>query len=172
MRVVAYAWQQQRRGVDHLHLVLPYASEAEKLAAKRYAAHLRRLSARWGFGYLDFRDRKGKAGRAMVMAGLQAAKYVTAYLGDSRQLDALLERPKWTRPPRIFYVGRHLQQSTHCTMRRLRRVRYLHQLRYGDGRSVFRRAGSLPEWFRDGDEYVRVNELYRGPPADAPSMLS
>jgi hypothetical protein len=88
-----------------------------------------------------------------------AAGYLSRYAGDSRQLSeaaALKERPR-----RLLYVARSLTAVSFCTMRRLRRVRYLWVLRTMPTSAVFSvaRLGHRPRWLSDGVEARRVLAL-------------
>jgi hypothetical protein len=159
-RILGYVWQEQRRGVFHLHLVLGYAWR-DREAADAYVALIRRRVGRHSFGFIDARNRDGKTGRSTVMASLAAATYLVNYATESSQLRALIENP--ARPTRPVYVSRELSRQTMCTMRRLRRVRYLHQIREHGIDQMFRNAGRHPAWFRDAREMLAVAAL-----ADAP----
>lgn len=157
VRSLARVWQMQKRGVLHLHLVLGVDSPADAAAARRYVLELRRRSTEFGFGFIDARDRDGKTGRSTVMAPERAAGYLSSYLGESSQLReaiALRERPR-----RLVWVASSLTGSTYCTMRRLRRARFLYVIR--SGRSVLALAGRLPEWFSDPHEHAAVSGLLR-----------
>ncbi len=161
--LVGYAWQTQQRGIDHLHLALDVSTEYRMLAAKRYVAHLRRLRKRFGFGYIDAKDRDGRKGRGTVMEAYAAAKYLSGYLNDSVQLDRLLARPRGQRPVRVFYVATRLSRRTGCTMRRLRSVRYLHMIRTRPTWWLMTMAGRHPAWMSDRHEHELVANLYQAP---------
>lgn len=157
LKSLARVWQMQSRGVLHLHLVLGVGTVAEQAAARQYVAELRARAAEFGFGFIDARDRDGKAGKSTVMQPERAAGYLSRYLSDGSQLReaiALRERPR-----RLVWVSSSLTRSTACTMRRLRRVRLLHVVRRGD--SVLALAGRMPQWFRDPLEYAAVSGLLR-----------
>lgn len=152
---LARVWQLQSRGVLHLHLVVGVDS-VEELAAARYYVHELRARAReYGFGFIDARDRDGKTGRSTLMEPERAAGYLSRYLGESAQLVQALQLAH--RPHRLIWIAPALTSSTSCTMRRLRRARYLYVIR--TGRSVIARAGRLPAWFGDQVELARVSGL-------------
>lgn len=157
---LARVWQLQSRGVLHLHLVLAFETPEEQAASWFYVRKLRQRRAEFGFGYIDARDRDGKAGKSTVMEPHRAGGYLSRYLGESSQLvEALALRD---RPRRLVQVSRRLLAITGCTMRRLRRVRFLWWLRRGESR-VFALAGSLPRWFGDPIELGLVQSLARAP---------
>jgi hypothetical protein len=165
---LARVWQMQSRGVLHLHLVLGVESLAERTAARHYVAELRARSREFGFGYIDAVDRDGKSGKSRVMEPHRAAGYLSRYLGESSQLAeaiALEDRPR-----RLVWVSPSLTRSTKCTMRRLRRARFLYWIRRGDSSvlALARRSrkygGSLfPAWMRDSAEHRAVAQLLRSP---------
>lgn len=152
--VAARVWQVQKRGALHVHPVVAYG-DRDKVGAWLYAQELKRLAPSFGFGFVDARN----AGHgSTVMEGRKAGWYLSKYLGESAQLVGALgkvARPVW--------VARWLTDLTGCTMRRLRRVRFLWWIRRGES-SVVALAGSLPRWLGDRYEYGLVNELVRAGP--------
>lgn len=158
--IIGGAWQMHRRGVLHLHLILGFALGPDRAAAWSYVNALRARTAAHGFGFVDARDRDGKAGRSGVFEHPErAAGYLTRYLTQSSQFLGALGLP--ARPRRLLWVTRRMTQQTGCTMGRLRRARYLYVIR--SGRSVIARAGGLPEWFRDARELAAVSALLAAP---------
>lgn len=161
--LLSYVWQLQRRGVLHAHLVLAFGHGDEEAAARLYVAALRELAPAHGFGFIDFRDRDGKAGRSSVMPREVAAGYLSRYAADSGQLveAARLE----VRPTRLVYVSRSLTSVSLVTMRRLRRVRYLWVLSKLPAAAVFSlaRIGHRPRWLSDPVEFAAVASLARAP---------
>lgn len=156
VRFLARVWQLQARGVLHLHLVVGVETEAEHAAARFYVAKLRERTREFGFGFVDARDRDGKAGRSTVMEPYLAANYLSRYLSASSQLVRALELAE--RPTRLIWISPTLSTRSTITMRRLRRVRFLYALRnFGPG--VLRYAGELPGWFRDPLELARISAL-------------
>lgn len=152
--VLAGVWQMQDRGVLHAHLVLAFKPE-HQAASRLYVAEMRKLTRQYGFGYLDARDRSGKAGKSTVLEPHRAAGYLSKYLGESSQLAravALKDRPR-----RLVWVSRTLTAATHVTMRRLRRTRHLWAHRAG--------LCPAPIWAADFTELIRVSMLLRARPA-------
>ena len=115
MLVCAKVWERQKRGVDHLHIVAPYRTVAERRRVDAYVAALKELAPRYWFGFVDLqRGRRGRGG------GAAAAAYLGKYVSK-----AMLEQfaPAARRP---CYVSPRLTQLSGCTMRRLRLRRYLY----------------------------------------------
>lgn len=156
--LLSYVWQLQRRGLLHLHLVLAFGHGEDEQAARAYVAALKELARNYGFGFVDFRDRDGKAGRSSVMPREIAAGYLSRYSAKGGQLAEAAALEPGARPRRLLYVARSLTARSLVTMRRLRRVRYLWWIRRGQS-SVLARAGSLPRWFGDSDELAAVIAL-------------
>lgn len=155
VELLAVVWQVQARGALHVHLVLGYAEGDVREGARYYArGALKVLASRYGFGYVDARDR---GPRGTVMEGSRAARYLSKYLSESAQFVRALRLVR-----RPVYVARALTAVTLCTMRRLRRVRFLYVIRSGASVAV-RRAGRYPAWFRDPLEYGAVCALARPP---------
>jgi hypothetical protein len=154
--LIAYVWQLQTRGVLHVHFVLGMDTAEERAASVLYVATLKELAASYEFGYVDGRDRDGKAGRSGVMEAALASAYLSRYMTDSSQFTAALARPD--RPRRPVYVTRRATSVTACTMRNLRRVRYLWRIRNGTA-TIFAHAGRLPSWFRNPLELAPVHAL-------------
>lgn len=158
--LLAIEWQMQARGVLHVHVVGSWETELDRIGVKLYVAELRRLTASHGFGYVDFRDRAGKTGKPSVMAAHRAGSYLSRYLGESSQLLEAVQAKH--RPRRLVYITPKLTTRTGCTMRNLRRVRYLHVIRSGRS-SVIALAGTLPAWFKDRSQLAVIEALYRPP---------
>src|SRR5215212_2107413 len=55
--VAARAWEEQARGVQHVHIVVPLSTPREKARAKSYLAALKELAPRHWFGFADLRQR-------------------------------------------------------------------------------------------------------------------
>lgn len=149
-RVLGMVWQMQRRGALHVHVVLGYGTAADASSAWNYRCELQRLSSSYGFGYVDGRNR---GDGSTVMEGGKAARYLSKYLTESSQLARALG---WVSRP--VYVARSLTMLTGCTMRRLRRVRFLWWIRRGASTAV-QRAGTLPRWMLDSREHALVSAL-------------
>lgn len=169
---LARAWQLQKRGVLHLHLALGVATPAEHAAARQYVGELRARAREFGFGFIDAVDRDGKSGRSRVLEPHRAAGYLSRYMGESSQLVEAIRLEH--RPRRLVWVSPALTCSTMCTMRRLRRVRFLYWIRSGQSsvlalkrRSRLYGASLFPAWMRDPVEHRAVSSLlgaaYAGP---------
>lgn len=158
LNVLGYVWQLQPRGALHLHLVLGFATDYERRSAWAYVKALRERTHEHGFGYVDAVDRDGKSGRSRVMEPHRAAGYLSRYLATGEQFQAALRMKH--RPSRLVYVSPRLTAITGCTMRRLRRARFLYMIR--SGRSIFAHAGRLPAWLHDTAEHAAVASLLRG----------
>jgi hypothetical protein len=171
-RLVASVKSPQRRGVWHLHLALPAATGVEAAWSRqvvrfldrawraeqaRYSPRERRallaLEARlgavppkgvYGFGFVD-RNPLRRGGGASWEDSRQAAYYLAdnaaSYLADNASESAWL--PGWVQRS---YVSRRLTTVTRCTMRNLRRVRFLHV--------CLSRGLPLPEWTEEEVEAV------------------
>jgi hypothetical protein len=115
----------QKRGVIHWHIVLAFTTPRERRAARRYAAHLTRIAARSGLGYVD---RKALNARAKDKAGfptIAAMTYLTKYLvKDVRGGLGEMIRAG-VAPERAVYISPRLTATTRCTTRNLRRRRAL-----------------------------------------------
>jgi hypothetical protein len=161
--LLSYVWQLQRRGVLHAHLVLDFGHDDDKAATYAYVQALRDLATEYGFGFIDFRDRDGRAGRSSVMPRRVAAGYLSRYAAKGGQLAEAAALPARARPRRLLYVSRRLTAVSLCTMRRLRSVRFLYWIRSGNSSVLFARAGRLPDWFGDPTEYGAVCALAQAP---------
>lgn len=160
--------QRQRRGLDHLHLVLRCRVE-DRRAIRRYVELLREHGPSFGFGFVDdpFHRRRGKDGRvrdAVFQEARVAGYYLSGYLTDSLQLAAMVEAGDHSF--RALWVNPELSRKSGVTMRRLRRARHGFWVVLGI------RQGSrprLPVWWGDIRERVAVIHLLRledrGPPA-------
>jgi len=112
--VLEKSWEVQERGVDHLHIVVPYHSPSDRRRVDEYVRALKELGPRYWFGFVDLRvfprDRGG---------GLAAGSYVAKYVGKATWEATA---PHVRRP---FYVAPHLTRRTGVTMRACRYQRYL-----------------------------------------------
>jgi hypothetical protein len=152
-RVMTRIFQRQKRGVDHVHVVMDDETVVESIIVSRYVEHLRELAPRFGFGYVDDRGTRMARGRA--------AAYLSGYFAgdETSQLAQAVANPA-DAPARPVWIAPTLTQFTHCTMRRLRRVRQLYMFRR-DQPNVFQAAanGRLPVWFRQQAEHAAVAAL-------------
>lgn len=155
---LARVFQMQARGLLHVHVAVGYEGTEQQLAAIAYMKALKELAPQFGFGFVDGRNR---GGGSTVMARERAANYLSPYLGGSAV--SMAEQSQFGKAVssrvvhRPVFVSHVLTQTTRCTMRNLRRVRFLYWIR--SGRSIFAQAGRLPAWFRNPVEYQAVVRL-------------
>jgi len=121
-------WEEQRRGVLHVHPVFAFSTPAEKTAARTYMRHLAELAPRYGFGNVERKLRP--------MEAKAAAAYLSSYFVTGRKGKEALQNSVRSRamPRSIVHLSARLTQATGCTMRELRFRRF-----------VWRVAGGLVE---------------------------
>ena len=147
------AWEEQKRGVLHVHATIGRGSGVQKGAAAVYESHLRRLAPRYGFGAIDTptgRARHARESAAYISSYLSRGKGHKRTLGETVRSDQL--------PTSIIHVSTRLTMTTGCTMRALRFRRLVH-----------RRWGlSLPfpeqRQVQELVDFFPGSELVRGPP--------
>jgi hypothetical protein len=128
-RILARVWEKQKRGLAHVHGVLPAGSPAELAWAREYVDALRDLAPPKGFGFVDGWHKVGRK----LWPGVQAAAYLSSYFvgGRGRKI-AITENVLAGDLPRlVVFVGRDLTRATGCTMRSLRHARCLWSARAG-----------------------------------------
>lgn len=159
VELLARVAQRQKRGLDHLHLVLGLQDYAAVASTQRYVALLKESGAEYGFGFIDDPWRKrGQFKHSMVIGhGLVAAAYLTKYLtdgGESSQLVQLVNSAdaSW----RALWVSPNLTRRSLVTCRRLRRVRHAWWVRAALDQGS---RPTLPIWWRDLAERMRVMSL-------------
>jgi hypothetical protein len=151
---LAQVWEMQTRGMAHVHVAIPYETDADKEAAQVFAEALDRLAPRWDFGFVDTK-------LVAWEKGAEAGYYLAGYLIGGRGKKPMLREvvreaaaggyfPRL--PSCLVYVSRTLTAATGLTMRNLRRVR--HVLAASKG------LCSPPRW-RDADEFLAVKRLVR-----------
>ena len=110
--ILAYVWEPQRRGVGHLHVVVPVEWLGPVVAA------LKDLAADYGFGFVDD-NRRSRRIKPGAMAG-QAGAYIGSYLGKGGKVEAVVDAMRaGVIPRRAFYVSSRLSRG-YWTMRFLR----------------------------------------------------
>lgn len=157
--------QRQRRGVDHLHLVLR-ARPFMRRGNRRYVELLKRHGAEYGFGLVDDpyvrRHPKLTNGRPNLSAPkrdmvfenpLIAGRYLVRYLGGS-QLEAMLNGRDYSFRP--LWVSSELTRVSKVTCTRLRRVRHAFHV---VGAIAQGSRPTLPVWWRDLGERSRILTL-------------
>lgn len=116
------AFEQQARGVLHVHATLARGRFIDKRSADVYGAHLTRLAASYGFGKVDTPTGRARPAR-------ESAAYLSAYLsggkGHKRQLSETVRSDQL--PRSIIHVSTQLTMRTHVTMRALRFRRLLNR---------------------------------------------
>src|SRR4051812_7284832 len=119
LQVLGRVWEYQKRGVLHVHVVVGVDKPINRHAAVLYTEQLKRLHEGKGFGYVD--------GKWSSYRGQNAAAYLSSYFigghGRKATVRETVTRPDV--PSHVVYVASSLTTATGCTMRSLRRVRYL-----------------------------------------------
>jgi hypothetical protein len=137
--IVERVWEPQKRGVPHLHIVLPYGTPREIDVAHCFAAQLCDRASSYDFGYVDARaDAREPWGRRLKpVAAAEAARYLSSYLtGRSRKKNSIRENiadPVMPRSllwltPKLTSRGELAadRRATFITMRTIRRARHLY----------------------------------------------
>lgn len=115
-RISLYAWEPQARGPLHMNVAVPSETPRERAAAKLYRQTLAELAPRYGFGYVDRKQRS--------MTGLHAGRYVAKYLSEGTGKLGIGDLAARDDAPRtIAYVDRKLTMATGSTMRACRERR-------------------------------------------------
>lgn len=145
---LARAWEPQKRGAPHVHLVLPYGTFMEKRAANVFRDHLERLAPSYDFGDVQK--------KLQPITGENAARYLANYLTgrNSSKKKSIRHNIADPRLPRsLVWTTPRLTRVTGVTMRTLRRARHL--LACLDGR-----YDVLPQW-QSFDEAIRSVVAFR-----------
>ncbi len=129
-RLLFKVWEYQRRGVLHLHLVVPCGTLGERLASEAYVRGLTARAPRYGFGFVDRGKLPERGARrsarklAPVPAG-RAAAYVTSYVastGAGKGGIAEVARGQGV-PGAVVYIANTLTRASGVTMRSLKERR-------------------------------------------------
>lgn len=127
LEILGLAWEYQRRGLLHRHVVVGMKTWPQRQAAELYAQRLKALNAAWEFGFVD--------GKISGRPARESAAYLSSYFISGSGGKAAIRETVMRRdvPPMVVYISRELTKVTGCTMRSLRHDRYLHALaaRYG-----------------------------------------
>jgi len=128
-KLAARVWEKQKRGLAHLHGVIPVGSADEVRWAEAYVTALREMSPWDGFGFVDGWHKVGRK----FWPGVQAAAYLSSYFAGGRgRKMAITENVLAGDLPRlVVFIGRDLTRVTGCTMRNLRNARRLWASRAG-----------------------------------------
>jgi len=118
-RLLVKAWEYQRRGVLHLHLIFGYGSAVEKEAVDSYVQYVHDNAWRAYFGYVDR--------KLQEVAPSAAAAYLSSYFvaGKGDKLDIRETVKREDVPAHVIYVAPMLMQASGISMRTLRLRRYL-----------------------------------------------
>lgn len=113
------AWEYQKRGLLHLHLVFGYTTPSEQRAVDAYVSKLDQLRYAAWFGFVD---RKGD-----VKEPSAAAAYLSSYFvgGKGSKLDIRETVRREDVPSNLIYIAPELMQASGLSMRTLRLRRYL-----------------------------------------------
>lgn len=116
--LVAKAWEYQKRGVLHVHLVFGFTSRVEKESVRMYLQEVVDRAPNYGFGWPD---RDIYAGEAKG-----AAAYLSSYfVGGKGKLDIRETVKREDVPRNLIYVAQPLLRQSGISMRTLRLKRFL-----------------------------------------------
>lgn len=126
-RLLVKTWEYQRRGVLHLHLLLPAGSPAELQASEAYTREIATRAQSHGFGFVDRGKLTRGAGRQTArrldpVAPHRAAAYVASYMastGAGKAGIAEVARRAGVSGA-VVYVSARLTRRSGVTMRTLR----------------------------------------------------
>lgn len=131
-RVLYRVWEYQKRGVLHVHIVVPMGSWGERCASRRYLRALCDLRDTYGFGYVLGGDASEEAGsrRYPTLARVprdRAARYVAKYVsatGAGKESMQHTARRTASRGSVLFVSPWLTRQSgvTNTTLRNRRRI--------------------------------------------------
>lgn len=161
LRPIARVAQRQRRGLDHLHLVVRLEHAGDRAAVAEYVAHLKELAPLYRFGFVDdpLRRRRGPDGRSRNMvfeSASIAGRYLCRYLAESDQLAAMISAGDHSF--RALWVSPELTAVSGCTVRRLRRVRHAYRVRRALDQGSW---PTFPVWWADVRERGWIMHLLR-----------
>lgn len=159
-RLLVKAWEYQRRGVLHLHLLVPAETRAALAVSNRYVAALAEGAAAHGFGFVD-RGKLASSGPRRSSRSLapvdphRAAAYVSAYVASTGAGKGGVAEvaSKQGVPGAVVYCAQALTSVSGVTMRSLRARR--------------RVACRFPDATRDADTWQAacvLDEMARGRP--------
>lgn len=126
-RLLVKSWEYQKRGVLHLHLLVPCATRGEFEASSRYVAHLAENAHAYGFGFVDRGKLPESGGRRSArqltpVDAHRAAAYVSGYLASTGAGKGGVAEvaQKQGVPGAVVYCAQALTQRSGVTMRSLR----------------------------------------------------
>jgi hypothetical protein len=163
-RILERAWEPQKRGVPHLHLVLGYGTPEERALAQAFADELAARAADYDFGFVDT--------RLQAWDAHGAARYIASYLVGSRAgkqtVRQNLADPNL--PGSLLWLTPTLTSRTGLTIRTLRRARHLWASL--DGICDPPRWSSLAESIRVHAVYRRLYGRDRSQPRPSPLLTA
>lgn len=129
-RLLMGAWEYQKRGILHRHLVVPMGSPAEVAASEAYVSVLDARRKAWWFGFVDRGRLPGKGARRSTRRlsptpPHRAASYVASYLastGAGKGGIAEVAKAQGVPGP-VLYVSATLSRASGVTMRSLKNRR-------------------------------------------------
>jgi hypothetical protein len=118
-RLLVKAWEYQKRGVLHLHLVFGYSSPSEQRSVDAYVSAMAERAQSVCFGFVD-RKREVREPSA-------AAAYLSSYFvaGKGSKMDIRETVRREDVPSHVIYIAPWLLQHSGLSMRTLRLRRYL-----------------------------------------------
>ncbi len=158
-RLLLKAWEYQRRGILHLHLVVPCGGPRERQASEAYVRALAALAPTYRFGYVD-RGRLPESGRRQSARRLEpvppgrASAYVAGYVASSGAGKGGVAEVATAQgvPGAVLYVAQGLTRASGVTMRSLRLRRAVTTLWRGaqEGEASWRAARVCHAMIRGG----------------------
>lgn len=157
-RVLYRSWEFQKRGVLHLHLVVPYGTPTERRVTDLYVENLHLGAQAHGFGYVmggdtGRRPRWDRIPRVKPADGAGAARYVCKYVaatGAGKEGMVHVAKRTATRGS-VLYISPTLTTRSGINMTKLRARRRI-WARFRD------EAGEVPDW----DACCLVDAVQRG----------
>lgn len=117
--LLMYEWELQKRGVWHLHIVLPMETATERAWSFAYVEALSDLAPRKWFGFIDRKPLH--APRPAERAASYLSKYLAKWQPDGTL--EITETVKGAGRTLLNYVSRNLTARSRVTMRSLRNAR-------------------------------------------------
>lgn len=167
-RVLFRSWEFQKRGVLHLHLVVPYGTPEERRVTDLYVENLHLGAREHGFGYVmggdtARRPRWDRVPRVKPADGPAAARYVCKYVaatGAGKEGMVHVAKRTATRGS-VLYISTTLTSVSGINMTKLRNRRRI-WARYRDG------DGEVPDW----DAARLCDAVQRGRPPLTPEAIA
>lgn len=126
-RILFRAWEYQKRGALHVHVVVPYGTPDERRFTDAWVHNLWACAAEFGFGYVLGGDKKqqpapGQEPKVVPADGPAAARYVCKYVSSTGAgKGSMVEVAQRTaQRGSVLYVSRTLTQASGLSMTTLR----------------------------------------------------